>query len=41
MQSETESDYVLALLALRKIFGEKNLSVYPRVIIIDRKKALI
>ena len=41
MKSETESDYVWALLALREIFGEEDPSVYPRVIVTDKERALI
>ena len=41
MNSETESDYVWALLALREMSGEDNSSVYPRVVVTDRERALI
>ena len=41
MKSETESDYIWALLALREMLGEEDLSVYPRVMVTDRERALI
>lgn len=41
INSETESNYVWALLALREMFGEEYPSVYPRVVVTDRERALI
>ena len=40
-ESETESDYVWALLALREMVGEEIASVNPRVVVTDRERALI
>lgn len=41
IQSVTESYYIWALLTLKKMFGEENLLVYPKVVVTDKKRALI
>lgn len=38
---ESKTDYVWPLLALRGMLEEENLSVYLRIVVIDRQRALI